>query len=329
MRNNREDYLKHIKSRWELWNRAIWEDKKENTILNQIYHLIWNSSIWQLINESRKYADRNADGSIKLNGILHAFIDDNFVSSQLVAVRRLIDGAYPIEGKKGIYSLISVLNDVIANVQYLTRQNIFLIKEIPYYDNEVKKEFQEYIEKKVQEGEKCFAIPGSLYYERTENLHKNLDRLCATNKDKRLPNDTISVDLLNSLLNRLNEVCKKIKNRVDKHIAHNATLESKAEIDPAELEVTLNDLLDAQDHICIVANFIHCFFLNEGELGFLSIIQEKKYSYLDQPFFKKEILQHLDEKWGELRKHYDDLRRMNWADYVSKLELQITNEESN
>jgi len=311
MCNNKADSLDHLKSRWELWKNAFWTDGDKNTIQYHIYRLIWNSSVWQLINESRRYAERNTDGSLKLNGILHVFIDDNFISSQQVSIRRLIDGAYPIEGKKGIFSLISVLNDIIANAEHLTRQNIFIIKGIPYDDEEIKREFQEYIMRKESEGSRCFVVPDSLYYERTEALHKNLDRLCNTSRNIRLPEDTISTDILDSLSTKLNDVCRKIKNRVDKHIAHIATKESRAEIDPVELEVTLKDLLEAQDYICIVANFIHCFLLNEGELGFLLTLQEKKYTYLDQPFVKKETLDHLDNKWEELRKHYDNLRMMN------------------
>jgi len=65
-------------------------------------------------------------------------MDRCFVDSQFLRIRRLVDGGITgkgIHGHKGVFSLISLLEDMKANVSVITRRNLFLIDEIQYdYD---------------------------------------------------------------------------------------------------------------------------------------------------------------------------------------------------
>jgi hypothetical protein len=45
-----------------------------NSISNQIHNMIWDSAVFQSINECRKYAPVNKNGEIELNGVVHQFI---------------------------------------------------------------------------------------------------------------------------------------------------------------------------------------------------------------------------------------------------------------
>ena len=81
----------------------------ENSIGRQIEGLLWGLCSWSTINYARKLAPRDENGGAMGCGLLHGLLDRCFVTSQMLAVRRLCDGSYSMDHKKqGIWSVVAL-----------------------------------------------------------------------------------------------------------------------------------------------------------------------------------------------------------------------------
>jgi hypothetical protein len=65
------DQLKKKLDQWREW--LLGDDI--HSIANQIRTRIWDSAVFQVLNEARNYAPRDEKGQIQLNGYVHQFID--------------------------------------------------------------------------------------------------------------------------------------------------------------------------------------------------------------------------------------------------------------
>jgi hypothetical protein len=102
-----------------------------NSIRNRIYDMMWDSAVFQSINECRRYAPTNEKGEIELNGVVHRFIDKCFFETQAIAIRRLMDKSHDVD------SLCRLVEDMGKNCHLLTRQNILAVHGYPYeYERE-------------------------------------------------------------------------------------------------------------------------------------------------------------------------------------------------
>ena len=65
---------KGVKEKFSEWeNMLLGEDK--HSIRSQIRDMIWDSAVFQCINESRRHAAKDNKGVIKQNKMLHYFIN--------------------------------------------------------------------------------------------------------------------------------------------------------------------------------------------------------------------------------------------------------------
>ena len=137
--NERISSFDEFNQRRELWYKCLCGDDS-NSIVNQMTRMTWNSAVWRFIIECRKIGPRDSNNRIQLNGMISRFVDECFVENQLLHIRRLVDG-YSIDDdpNKDVYSLISLLSDLIKHSHLITRENIFL-SEGREYDIEKAKE---------------------------------------------------------------------------------------------------------------------------------------------------------------------------------------------
>ena len=119
-----QEFLSHR----DEWIHCI-STEDEHGLQNQLTWLIYNAAIYEIVMVCRRIAPRSADGKVRLNGMLHSFVDRCFRDSQLSALRRLIDKS-PFSGPKGVYSLRSLLEDMKSNCHYLSRRNLFRMQNL-------------------------------------------------------------------------------------------------------------------------------------------------------------------------------------------------------
>lgn len=230
---------------WEEW--LVGNDT--NSIRNQIYDMIWDSAVFQSINECRKYAPTNVKGEIEMNGVIHRFIDKCFFETQAIAIRRLLDK----RRKDDVISLCKLVEDMEKHYHLLTRKNILDVHDYPY----------EYEQEKRRISDETFKKgPGPHVmgkdYDRcqiSEYTHKFIDSLAGVEPSKRSPDDCFRPQIFEWLKQHLSR-CEEIRTFVNKFLAHSATSESRSYLKPQELDVTLGNILKAHKIICQTAIFI-------------------------------------------------------------------------
>jgi hypothetical protein len=104
-----------------------------NSIESQIHNMIWDSAVFQSINECRRYAHKNEKGEIELNGVVHKFIDRCFFETQAIAIRRFLDR------RRDVISLYRLIDDIEKHSHLLTRGNILAVHGYPYDYKQEKK----------------------------------------------------------------------------------------------------------------------------------------------------------------------------------------------
>ena len=276
-----------------------------HSIRSQIYDMIFDSAVFQCINESRRYAAKNDKGNDKINKMLHYFINQSFFKTQLVSIRRLVDKDFG-RVKKGkqytVYSLYNLIEDLKKNKALLTRGNILAVRDLPYDYEQAMEEFKN--DTGYTQGP--FIPPHPI--ECSEDIHRRIDSIVGIKPDKRNPDDQVLNEDGFKYFDDWLEISQELYDYVNKYIVHAATPESRFKVlDKDEIEGALGKVLNAHKVICETACFIgnSLLFCGFGEV--LSISQYGRFDqydlfeYLDEPVASKETIGELKEFWEKYR----------------------------
>lgn len=297
--------VKGLKAKFEEWkNMLVGEDI--HSIRNQIWDMIWYCAFFRCIKESRKYAAKDDKGDIKQNKMIHYFINQSFFKTQLLSIRNLLDKEIST-GKRSVYSLYRLVQDMKNNHELLTRENILAVHNLPY-DYEEAMECLRQNTPKIKKGNiqiQTWSGRNINEIESSKDIHRRIDSIAGVAMDKRSPDDLIPDNILKQFddkLTSIEELCKY----VDKFIAHSATPESR-EVIPDEIEDPLGKILNAHKIICETASFIGNNLLFCGFGSVLHISQYGQFDqfdifeYLDEPISSKETVEKLRELWEKYR----------------------------
>ncbi|MFC1783586.1 hypothetical protein ACFL02_08375 [Planctomycetota bacterium] len=297
---------------------ACFSSQDRNSIIQQIYSMIWDAAVFNVINEAWKYAREAEEGEPEINWMAHRLIIECFLRSQAVAIRRFID-TYGIEGKKGVYSLFSLIEDMEQNTHLLKRQHFFPVENLSYDPEPVQESYEKYVKEQEEAGKTAYGIPAeldvSLIYER----HEQIDKLAGVDKDHRLPDDTVRTDCFKRLKQKLVTDCEKIKDYVDKYIAHAATPWSRDQVNADDIQLNLEQLRKAHETICKIANFLDLYLLSGSSHYFLPLPHYEQLKYIDRPLITEKNIQHLHDVWQEY-----DQETASWSSWgLEEFEKEI------
>lgn len=304
---------------WQRWNDCLLGDDV-NSIFQQIVSIIWDTAIFRIIVEVRKSRFKSNPIETQYYTLLYEFVDRNYFNAQVSSIRRLIDRT-SLQGKQGVYSIGALISDIKKYRSELTREKYFKLRGLPYdYESIKQKELEQ------EKNNLKFEIKNEFYFGEPEfdweNILQNhiiFDRLSMKNADERNPDDLISEQFINKLSEKLEE-CKKIKNFVDKFIAHSATVESRLETLP-DFSITYGQLWETQKTLYLLANLLSISLFGT-ELIVLPLSIPPSLESLDEYVFVQEDsliqktyaeYQNETEKW-----RIEDTEKMwNWIKLVS------------
>lgn len=272
-----------LEQAWKKWIACLKGDDP-NTIYQQIYMMVWDTAIFKTVVEGRKLRIKMNPDSPEVNGAFHSFIDRNYFQSQCACVRRLTDKSYPLTGKRGVFSLTALINDIELFREDLTREKYFSLRNLPYDYKELQNKQRDYV--RDHSSGKFIRIPPELDWEPIEEAHQLFDRLSQTTSTNRNPTDIINERVVDRLVSRL-ETCERITKYVDKFVAHSASPESRSYLDEKTLAVTLRQLWDAHQIIFNVAEFLSLIILSESHMA---LVWENLsfFDFWDVPLFYKD-----------------------------------------
>ena len=276
-----------------------------HTIRNQIYDMVFDSAIFQCINESRKYAAKNDKGNDKINKMLHYFINQSFFKTQLLSIRRLVDKDFNrIWQNKSytVYSLYNLIEDMKKNSVLFTRENILAVHNLPYDYEKAMAKFKNDI------GYKKGPFESPQPIECSEDIHRRIDSIVGIKSDRRNRDDRVLNEYSFKYFDDWLEISQELCDYVNKYIAHAATPESRFKVlDKDEIEGAFGKVLNAHKVICETARFIgnNLLFCGFGEI--LSISQYGQYGqddlfeYFDEPMASKKTIEKLKGFWEKYR----------------------------
>lgn len=272
-----------------------------HAIIQQIYRMVWNAAVFNVINEARRIAPKDAQGNIEFNGMIHRFIDTSFFNSQLLAIRRLSD-KYPLTGEKGVYSLVALLSDMKDNVKLLTRENFFAGERLEYDVDKIKQKEMEFHSHKIKEGVSAYWIPSNVDTESIERRHREIDILTGVSKESRSRNDCVQENILDYLIAKIQTATGDINQYVNQFIAHAASRDSRNVYDSGSISLTLEHLWSAHKIICQVANLTDTYLLSRSSHTFLPTPQYDQFQFIENPLATSANIEQLDNAWRDFGK---------------------------
>jgi hypothetical protein len=183
------------------------------------------------------------------------------------------------------------------HIGLMTRANFFADEGLEYDIETIRQKEWEYFQKHTKNGSGALWIPKDVNSHRVEQRHNEIDALTNVNKEQRSPNDTVSVDILNFLIDKVTHSTDNIKLRVDKYIAHAASPESRQVINADEISLTLNCLWESHRIICQVANFLDMYLLSRTSHTFLPTPQYDHLEFIDKPLVSSEQVELISNTW--------------------------------
>ena len=301
---------KIIDENWALWCECL-VGKDVNSINQQIFRMIWDTAIFHIINKS-PMVNVNTAKEEAVNSPLFFFIVRNYSEAQCGIIRRLIDGYSLTDKKRGVYSLISLIKDIQAHREELTRSEYLRLLNIPYDYEETLTREKKYL-KENSKGS-FITIPREFNSELVSEIHKKFDCLSGKKESERTAADTINDEVFINLYKKINEY-KNIQNYVNKYIAHSASPESINRLPPDKLKVTFGEIWDAHQTIIMVADFLKQVL--QAPISDPLIIEPNDFfTRWDNPFYTSENLDQVrevfqsyrktTEEWSSNRQHFFD-----------------------
>lgn len=295
-----------LKERFDEWKDWLLGDDV-HSISKQIHSMMWDSTVYQSINESRAYAATDAEGQIELNSMVHHFIDKCFFETQMMAIRRLLDRETR-HGDRSVISLWRLLSDMEKHASLLTRENILACLDLPYDYEKAREDIL-----KRYPDTNGVKVMGDDYKQcsYSEYAHRCIDTLADANALQRSSADAVRMAVVQWIKERL-EKCMTIREYVNKFLAHPATPESRARVLDEETKITLGLIFDAHEIICQIAEFVgqNMFLRSIGNP--LPTLPFDQFQHFEKPWVTEETLKTLHEWWRSYRVSTDNWLKWNW-----------------
>ena len=312
-----KNILEIFKEKRKQWIHCFSGDDR-HSIINQISNMVWNAAVFKVINESRRIVTDNGQKQAEMNGMLHRFIDRCFFDSQLLSVRRLCDPG-SVVGSDGVFSLVSLMNDMKQHVHLMTRENFFKDEKLEYDIEAIRQKEMEYFREHTKNGTGALWIPNEVDSHSVERRHREIDDLTGTDEANRNPNDAVSANLLEFLIKKVKQDTQNIKLRVDQNVAHAASPQSRQYKNSDGVSLTLNCLWESHRIICQVANFIDMYLLSRASHSFLPTPQYDHLEFIDKSFISTEQIETISNAWHEFHRETDSWGSWGLADVKEEM----------
>jgi len=306
------------------WNGILHDD--EQSISKQISAMLWDDAVFRMINESRRLSVKRGVNTAAMNGAIARFIDINFVSGQLMAIRRLVDKSKRKDRKtkNWIYNQNSIprlLSEIKENIDLFTREIWVCHDGLPYDYRPAERRLNKQLMKKAWENGGVVTSWGPTWGPEaaysSELAHETFDRLCGvTDVEDRRRHDRADPEIVNNLRKTLS-VCDDFERTASKTIAHAADAISRNQLSERERNVTLNRLDKCQKRICQVASYISGPLLYIGGGFSVPIAQFDRFEFLDKPWVHENDIASLSQFW----KYREETVEQWTQDYESGLKL--------
>jgi hypothetical protein len=273
----------------EEWKRCI-IGRAPHAVNRQIAHMLWNDTVFRTFNEARRLTIESKSKKHGFNAPLLRLLDEGFVASQTMSIRRLTDRNFR-EPEKAVISLVRVIDDIQENVHLITRENYMCHEEIPYAEPD--------------------SMQDGVAWRHWKTKQTNFDKLSGTVEEKRGRSDKMKQSALQRLSREL-KVCDSVRKYVNKFIAHASDAETNSELTEKERGITLDRLDDCYRAIVRVGTFLGGVILYEHSLGNVPTPQYDHLKNIERPMVAKSDVEKLHTFWNERCREVGDWDKNVW-----------------
>jgi hypothetical protein len=293
--------------RWNLWRKALGTDnidKDPNTLVNQMNSMCWDIGVFKATMASWSKEPYRNSQNLKVTPILFHFTFDNFFKGLCLSLRKITDKGPLINDSgrqdRSVFSLSSLLNDIIEHRTDYTRRRLFLVQKMEYDVELVRQRHLEYSMQFIGRG--AFSTPRELDESAIEYEHAQWDMVCKCQRKERTPDDIIDDQYLESINIQITDIHSKVDYLVNKFYAHAATPDSRASAGANSSEISLQTLFDLTTRCGTLVNSISQI-LSDATYPFLAVAQFDKW-----------------ENWGIGWKATPEELENTWTEWAEKVE---------
>ena len=271
------------------WKRCLIDDSY--SISKQISHLLWNDVVFRTFNEARKLSIEDGNDDTGLNNSVINMMDEGFVVSQVMAIRRLSDPNF-YDPKKAVISLRRIIDDIGNNLDVFTRENYICFDGTKY------------------EGPLSDHKDG-INWIHWDRKQKNFDRLSGVSITERSRKDKIDNKIISSFISELNS-CNDLRTYANKFIAHASDNLGKSKLTDRQKRITLNKLDETYKAIIKCGSFLGAVVLYEHSLGGIPVPQYNQLKNLDKPTIRTKDISKLAAYWKDREKEVNSWDHDIW-----------------
>lgn len=289
------------RTEWISWYSFQRDDP--NNIQRQIVGMVFLDISYRMLARPRGDFGQGPDIAAR-NGILAHMLDQGYVASQVLAIRRLLDR------RPDVFSIRRLLDDICRNQALITQEN-FVAHDGSPYDPESWRSLPQDVESQIW----GIEAPGLRGYLRSSERHVVFDKLSGVDLPNRSRKDAIRPDVFRKLLSWLEcPEAEKLVKLSHKFFAHASDVQSRESMEYSG--VLLKDIQAVQRAIVRVERAITDDILFMGVMRDVVAMQPLGFlTGLDKVYLPAELLAGMDAHWDELKED-----RNNWArGYESEL----------
>src|SRR5579871_1205418 len=159
----RTDSMPTLAEHLKVWRKAFFDD--DNAVERTLTSLAWHHAVFLSIVKAVEMAPADRKGKKKLNPYVLDLLSTSYWGAVIMAIRRLVDPGQ-LRGRRGVASIRSVLNDVRAKKNLITRRAfIETIAGLEYDGDAVEERFWKFMFERSEKG--VAWIPPELHYDFT------------------------------------------------------------------------------------------------------------------------------------------------------------------
>lgn len=261
-----------------------------NTIQQQLFSMMFLDVAYRILASARQSTDQGSTFAAQ-SGLLAHFLDQGYVATQVLAIRRLLDG------RKDVFSLRRLLDNMTEHRELITRENYVCYDGLPF-DSDAWQSQAEGVEVQIW----GIRAPGLHNFLGSQARHEMFDRLSGVSPTARQRGDLIKEDVFDKVKKLLvNSTAEKIVVLSHKFFAHAATGDSRGSL--AFSGIKLSDVDEVQRAFVRVERVITdlLLFIAIGR-HVLPMRPLGMFKGLDQPYASTDSVKSMDEIWDQLEK---------------------------
>jgi len=271
----------------------------DHAVWTQITAMLWNDALFRMVNETRRITSQAGYQSSARNRPLAKFIDQGFVATQTLSIRKLMERASK-KAATQVVSLRRVLDDILEHRNLITREHYVAYDALPY-DREIGE--QAHVERALEQGDSGVHFEfsdttGPQAWSVAESAHESFDRLSGVASHQRSRDDLIREEVFAKIDAMLtNSGYSDIVAFGNKFIAHAAMNIRAVCLSDGQGGFSLDKLTQCHKGICRAASAIYGRILWQGSHRFFATPQFDIWENLEAPWLSSEDLGTLSEKW--------------------------------